>query len=177
MRLIDADELIAEISNPKYPYTYDAERVFKRMIDNAPTVDAVPVVRCKDCKYLYRETEFCKSCIEVKRAAFGFAQTKNGGVGMNDLISRTAAIKAFTGKPPEYYHTSYIVGELNDIPAVDAVPVVRCSECRYCFNEDRETPYDGESWWYCERWNKETNVHGTDPYRFFCADAERRCDV
>ena len=94
MRLIDADELIAEISNPKYPYTYDAERVFKRMIDNAPTVDAVPVVRC--------------------------------------------------------------------------------SECRYCFNEDRETPYDGESWWYCERWNKETNVHGTDPYRFFCADGESR---
>lgn len=43
---------------------------------------------------------------------------------MSDLISRAAAIKAFTGKPPEYYHTSYIVGELNVIPAVDAAPVV-----------------------------------------------------
>lgn len=40
---------------------------------------------------------------------------------MTDLISRAEAIKAFTGKPPEYYHTSYIIGELNDIPAVDAV--------------------------------------------------------
>lgn len=58
--------------------------------------------------------------------------------------------------------------------AVDAVQDVRCSECMYCFNEDRETPYDGESWWYCARWDKETNVHGTDPYRFFCADGERR---
>ena len=60
---------------------------------------------------------------------------------MADLISREAAIKAFTSKPPEYYHTSYIVGELNCVPAVDAVPVVHgrwitnkygetvCSEC------------------------------------------------
>lgn len=42
---------------------------------------------------------------------------------MDDLISRSAAIKAFTGKPPEYYHTSYIVGELNCLPAVNAIPV------------------------------------------------------
>lgn len=48
---------------------------------------------------------------------------------MTDLISRAVAIRAFTGKPPEYYHTSYIVGELNAIPAVDAVPVVRCKDC------------------------------------------------
>lgn len=42
----------------------------------------------------------------------------------DDLISRAAAIRAFTSKPPEYYHTSYIVSELNGVPAVDAVPVV-----------------------------------------------------
>lgn len=42
---------------------------------------------------------------------------------MDDLISRKAAIGAFTGKPPEYYHTSYIVGELNCLPAVNAIPV------------------------------------------------------
>ena len=50
---------------------------------------------------------------------------------MADLISRAAAIKAFMGKPPEYYHTSYIVGELNCVPAVDAVPVVRCRDCKH----------------------------------------------
>lgn len=43
---------------------------------------------------------------------------------MDDLIPRAAAIKAFMGKPPEYYHTSYIVGELNCVPAVDAASVV-----------------------------------------------------
>jgi len=50
---------------------------------------------------------------------------------MSDLISRTAAIGAFTGKPPEYYHTSYIVSELNSVPAVDAVPVIRCKDCEF----------------------------------------------
>lgn len=28
-----------------------------RMIENAPTIDAVPVVRCKDCKYRIKEGE------------------------------------------------------------------------------------------------------------------------
>ena len=48
----------------------------------------------------------------------------NGGCAMDDLISRAAAIKAFTGKPPEYYHTDYIVSELGRLPTADAVPVV-----------------------------------------------------
>lgn len=43
---------------------------------------------------------------------------------MTDLISRGAAIKAFSGKPPEYYHTCYIVDELNCLPSVDAMPIV-----------------------------------------------------
>lgn len=43
---------------------------------------------------------------------------------MADLISRAAAMDVFMGKPPNFYHTSYIVGELNCVPAVDAVPVV-----------------------------------------------------
>ena len=47
MRLIDADALIAE---------YDRVHVgepggARKLMENAPTVDAVPVVRCKDCKY------------------------------------------------------------------------------------------------------------------------------
>lgn len=31
----------------------------KHMIDNAPTIDAVPVVRCKDCKYRHC-SEYCE---------------------------------------------------------------------------------------------------------------------
>lgn len=46
MRLIDADALILDImcvygSNPQYI----------RWLNHAPTVEAVPVIRCKDCKH------------------------------------------------------------------------------------------------------------------------------
>lgn len=44
MRLIDADELAAK--HPKI-----ASRSMKYNLDRAPTIDAVEVVRCRDCKY------------------------------------------------------------------------------------------------------------------------------
>ena len=83
MRLIDADELLnSTIYNPLHaPY------ITKRDVINAPTikatVDAVPVVRCKDCKYLHMETEFCKSCIEVKTRGIWFCADgeRRGGNG------------------------------------------------------------------------------------------------
>ena len=46
MRLIDADALMDE-ANSDGAYGY----VDAKQISEAPTVDAVPVVRCKDCKY------------------------------------------------------------------------------------------------------------------------------
>lgn len=50
MRLIDADALkektfFHEVDNVSYAEEED--------IDNAPTVDAVQVVRCKDCRYFH----------------------------------------------------------------------------------------------------------------------------
>ena len=45
-----------------------------------------------------------------------------------DLISRKAAMDAFMEKPFDYYHTSYIVGELNCIPSVPAVPMDKLCE-------------------------------------------------
>ena len=51
-RLIDANELIKEAyADGAYGYV-DAEQ-----IANAPTVDAVGVVRCKDCKRFHRNLE------------------------------------------------------------------------------------------------------------------------
>ncbi len=49
MRLIDADELI--FFPIKYGYNYEAEIIPKYLIDRAETIDAEPVIRCKDCKY------------------------------------------------------------------------------------------------------------------------------
>ena len=49
MRLIDADTLKAEFTgNFHETWHYTGVRA---TIDNAPTIDAVPVVRCKDCIY------------------------------------------------------------------------------------------------------------------------------
>ena len=61
-------------------------------------------------------------------------------------------------------------------PAVDAVPVVRCAYCKHCFDlsTDPMEPYDGESEWYCERFDRDTSAYEIDPYSFFCADGEWR---
>ena len=57
MRLIDADKL---------DWWYKG-RPIRKVIDEAPTVDAVPVVRCKDCKHWKHFehlgcTDFVKVC-------------------------------------------------------------------------------------------------------------------
>lgn len=47
MRLVDAD-------NARECFGGDGVTgaVMQRMFDSLPTIDAVPVVRCKDCKYI-----------------------------------------------------------------------------------------------------------------------------
>lgn len=47
---------------------------------------------------------------------------------MADLISRAAALNVFMSKPPDYYHSSYIVDEINRLPTVEAEPVRQESE-------------------------------------------------
>ena len=49
MRLIDADALSEKVCETTI-FIKDGE-VFQRMIHDAPTIDAVPVVRCKDCRH------------------------------------------------------------------------------------------------------------------------------
>ena len=44
MRLIDADALMDKVNNTFAP--------FVTLLSDAPTVDAVEVVRCKDCKHI-----------------------------------------------------------------------------------------------------------------------------
>ena len=60
-RLIDADALKTKAIRCETFKLYDAPVFLKAVgtkeIDKAPTVDAVPVVRCKDCKWLYDEMD------------------------------------------------------------------------------------------------------------------------
>ena len=53
--------------------------------------------------------------------------------------------------------------EIDDMPTVDAVPVIRCKDCKYYADE------------CCDRYADETlgYVHSTQP-DFFCAVAERK---
>ena len=47
MRLIDADAVVLQSRIDLYAYEAD---LVKDYLDLFPTIDAVPVVRCKDCK-------------------------------------------------------------------------------------------------------------------------------
>ena len=55
-RLIDADALYRKVKMETNPYgkptiDYDSGVKVLEWIDKAPTIDAVPVVRCRDCKH------------------------------------------------------------------------------------------------------------------------------
>lgn len=57
MRLIDADKLrtIRSIQSGDF----NSIETIQKWIDDAPTVDSVPVVRCKDCKYYNIYNHYC----------------------------------------------------------------------------------------------------------------------
>lgn len=87
MRLIDADELKGKaFADPD-----DGEYfVYCQDIDEASTVDAVAVVRCKDCKFAHRidgpreeyscRCQFCYTGWLPPRHFCGFGERKNKGV-------------------------------------------------------------------------------------------------
>lgn len=50
MRLVDADKLVDMLYDNEFAALCPLDEV-SGVIDACPTVDAVPVVRCKDCKH------------------------------------------------------------------------------------------------------------------------------
>ena len=81
MRLIDADWVLEHIK----PYELSDEdwnvtggtaiRLIHNAIDQAPTIDAVPVVRCKDCEYFGVNDENVPYCVNP----FGLDDPKPNG--------------------------------------------------------------------------------------------------
>lgn len=65
MRLIDAAMLVDMLYDNEFAMLCPLDEV-SGVIDACPTVDAVPVVRCKDCKHCMKTTDadspglFCK---------------------------------------------------------------------------------------------------------------------
>ena len=54
MRLVDADKLKTKV---EAIITYTLDYVADILIEDAPTIDAVEVVRCKDCKHWFPHTQ------------------------------------------------------------------------------------------------------------------------
>lgn len=73
MRLIDKDALLEEINDLIQIWSGGEKDLSighknglesaKEYIDDAPTIDAEPVVRCKDCKYYQGEYRYCANVI------------------------------------------------------------------------------------------------------------------
>ena len=72
MRLIDADKLMEELDNIVYTRKATDRHALQIVsaIRNAPTVDAVEVVRCKDCKYWELMPEGMHDCINSRGLAY-----------------------------------------------------------------------------------------------------------
>ena len=77
MRLIDADYLI-DYWKPDVGRGFVAD-YFIWTVDHAQTIDAVPVIRCKDCKHWYEKYRHGVDMSACKRAI--------GYFGANDYCS------------------------------------------------------------------------------------------
>lgn len=62
MRLIDADALINTLNKEKIEFNED----INYFILYAPTIDAVPIIRCKNCEYYNGEDKYCVNDIFAK---------------------------------------------------------------------------------------------------------------
>lgn len=62
MRLVDAKPIVEEFWKPEY--RTQTRRDFIAVIDKSPTINAVPVVRCRECRYFGKNEEndtYCAS--------------------------------------------------------------------------------------------------------------------
>ena len=86
MRLIDADRSIEIVRNQAiaHPHAYHLTNYATRILQEAPTVDAVEVVRCRDCKWLYGVMDnYCcinhKGLVEICENSFcSYGERKDG---------------------------------------------------------------------------------------------------
>ena len=78
MRLIDADALIAQMEADAEQMGDPIARIFTYAaiadMELAPTVDAVPVIRCKDCTYFREYDDGCYDCDNL----YGIADVHKG---------------------------------------------------------------------------------------------------
>ena len=94
----------------------------------------------------------------------------------NDLISRSALLTEVEGAFNRHYEQSSYqfihdffrcaVKRIKNAPAVDAVEVVRCKDCKRV----KQGRFDIFKWVYCSHWHTEIQKDN------FCCFGERRVD-
>ena len=93
---------------------------------------------------------------------------------MSNLISKQAAIKAVEDLPDcdngfsDTYDKDCIIGVLEEVIAIDAVPVVRCKDCKHNYSKKYNKRYNHEDI-VCDYW--ETDGLNDDD---FCSYGERK---
>ena len=60
-RLIDADALWRKFESEPWYDNADRDEIALPLVDEAPTVDAVEVVRCRECRYRFKNNGHDKS--------------------------------------------------------------------------------------------------------------------
>ena len=80
MRLIDANDLLAE-----YNRQHEGEPgKARKLIEDAPAVDAVEVVKCKDCRHITVERGLCFCNVWEKFNGMGYECFCNYGERRSD---------------------------------------------------------------------------------------------
>ncbi len=78
MRLIDADKILEKMQS-----VFDMQDLYlpvhfqQLVVDDMPTVDAVPVVRCRECKYCEYDALFSNWWCKRIRDDIGFEKLPN----------------------------------------------------------------------------------------------------
>lgn len=85
-------------------------------------------------------------------------------------LCEDVALKHFYGRTMEHAvrNLHYLCEFIDNAPTVDAVPVVRCKDCKHC----EKSCFAG--FWHCEAWGQEICMAVHDPEKYFCAEGERR---
>lgn len=144
MRLVDADDALRSLSDD-LPYKDSVRRV----LIQAPTVDAVQVTRCMDCE-----------------SARELTQHESTYLADGVLICTNCEVEESGRMPvwPQFFcgYGRAKAGGKDD--AVEAVPIVRCENCLFWVCGENEC----ESWEWCKMLNTDMPPNG------FCYLGERK---
>ena len=178
MRLIDADALAkfidyGHLNNPDEKLY--SENDIREMIDMMPSIDAVQVVRCKDC--LFNDGDGPNEDIKNTLGEKAAEEAKRYCERMSDLISKQEAIEAIGALsdtifkniekgatyPPRAWFAGMASAEsiIEGLPSIDAVQVVQCKDCLF---NDGDGPNEDDKYWCA--------LHQS--FMKYCSDAERK---